>query len=418
MIGNRRLGTALPVLLIFALLAAGDLASGGIIVKYYVHDMFVLFDAMWRGSLGQTPHIDFHTPIGQAYYWPFRLLGAFGDHDALSIIHAHVLVGALLTAGMLATLQRRLSPALLMAAAFTLLALAMTPRDIDHGITGYSWLAPYNRWSWAILLLAALVAALPPQRERRWIDGIVLGVAIALLFYMKLTFFVAAVGLVVVGLVLRQLAWPTALIALAVCLACALGVEATWHNHAAYLADLRMAFHASAGAQNRLGLYKLLRTVRLGAGFGMLVVAILWLWRPMLSPWRWLILWWKPLLLSAAIIGAGLFVTIQNHPNFEFAHGVIAVLVAIELARRRDPERPMAWRKGALVALAALAMILPAMDAASIFAHAIESRGNHICPVPALAGTPGAALLEPASPSGICSVAKAAPSADIATFDY
>lgn len=430
-----RSGTAVPVLLLFGVLAVGNLASAGLIVKWFVHDIFVLFDAMWRASLGQTPHIDFHTPIGQAYYWPFRLLGAFGDHDALTVIHAHVLVGALLAAGILLTLQRRLSPPLLFAASLTLLALAMTPRDIDHGITGYSWLAPYNRWSWAILMLVAMIAALPPASRRFWADGIVLGLAIGLLFYVKLTFFVAALALLAGGLALRQLALRPILIAFGVGCAMALIVELSWHNNAAYLADIRMAFRAGLESDDRLGAYKLLRTARLGAVFGVGIVVLFWLRRPSLSPVRWLIFWWKPLLLSAWIIGVGLFVTVQNHPNLEFAHGVIALLVAAELTRRRTPEDlaylpPVidrhsggAWCRGTSIALISLALIFPILDAVAIFAHAVESRGVAICPVPALVHTQGGHLIAPINLMGGNCPDKAQalasePSTDIGRFDY
>lgn len=411
----------------FLLFAGVSLLSNGLIVKRTIHDIFVLFDSLWRSSQSEIPHLDFHSPIGQAYYWPFQLLGRFGDHDALTIVHANILVGAVMAVGLWFILPRRLSPGLLIVATVAILAMAMTPRDFDYWVTNYSYLAPYNRWSWAVLMLAAPIMLLPPSRERPWIDGVVLGLAIALLYYTKLNFLAAAIGMLVPALILRQMPWRQAAIALLTCALTALLVEAVWRNNAAYIADINMAARAALEEHNGLRIGKALRSLVPGGCFYALIVAMLWIRWPTLAIGRWLAIWWRPLLIGAGVVLLGVFVTVQDNPKYEFGHGVIALLIVAELARRRSDadlaglpalrggplfgERARPWL-GAIV----IAGMLPftAMDVVAIPAHAIESRSGRVCPLPALRGTQGARLLEPAewiaqAPGASCSDIQAPP---------
>lgn len=112
----------------FVVLAGILLSSRGIIVVDFLHDFFIVLDGSWRAAEGQIPHISFHTPIGQAYFWPFAVLARFGDIGVATLLRADVLVAAFVVAVSLVSLRRRLSPLFFGLAVFAMTTVAMQRR--------------------------------------------------------------------------------------------------------------------------------------------------------------------------------------------------------------------------------------------------------------------------------------------------
>ena len=400
-----------PMLALFALLSLVTASSRGLILRRYFHDAFFLFDSEWRAARGEVPHVDFHSPVGQAFYWPFRLLGLFGDHDALTVIHANILVGAILIAMMAATLLRRLSPILLAVTTIGVLALTMAPRDVDFWIINYSYLAPYNRWPWPMIVVVALITLLPPSRPRPVIDGIVLGLLLALFYYIKITFLVGAVIIVIAALLLRQLRPGVALVAVLAALATAGLVELIWHNNAGYIADLRMAL--AGPAENRsLRLHNLLTRSIAALCYLFVVIGIFFVNRTERSIGAWLRADGRSMFIAGGVILVGLSITIQNNPRLEYGHGFAAMIIALELVRRSRASAasraPMsAFSRRRTIALTAAGLLVPGLDVASMFTHAAESWTQRVCPMPVLAGTQGEYLLK--TPNTIAQIAPGKP---------
>lgn len=396
------------VLAVFLVLAAAVLASPGVIVTDYFDDMFVVMDLVWRSSLRQVPHIDFHSPIGQTFYWPFALASVFGEPSPLTLLHANLLMAFALLLFCMATLPDRLSRALYFLATASIIVTAIAPRDLDWGFNDYTHLAPYNRWGWSTIMLSAMLSVLPRRtpagKGDMLMDGAVLGLLLALLFYLKINFFVAAVALALVGLVLRQLAWRTLLASFGTLLAVAVISELAIGNNLAYLRDINSALSANVedlGSAKRLAQLRV--SVVVGALYALLIGGAFWVWRPTLKVGAWLSAWWRPLLLCASIILAGAVLGTQNHNEFELALYATAAIVAAELAHRKlsMPEDTLfpslaagrvslvlaGLRASGWMALLGAAAFMPLLDAVSVFAHSIEARSQSVCSLPGTEGT-------------------------------
>lgn len=401
-----------PILTFFLAMAAAIWSNRGVILTDYFDDMFVVLDLVWRSSLGQIPHVDFHSPIGQTFYWPFAIVAAFSEPSPLSLLYANLFLAAFLLLLSAATLASRLAPPLYFMAAASIIVTAIAPRDLDWSFNDYTHLAPYNRWGWSLTMLAAFISLVPRQRpnDRSWIDGIALGLILALLYYLKINFFFAAVGLAVIGVVLRQLSSSAVWAACATALALALALEVAFGNNLEYLRDISSALGANAedvGSTKRLAQLRV--SVAVGALYAATIAAVLWIWRPTTNIKAWLVFWWKPLLICAGTIGAGAVVGTQNHNEFELGLYIAATLIAVELGRRKLKDQaedlpglsskgggiPLGRRLKRLSWIPILLAVgfMPALDAVSVAAHAAESRSGRVCPIPGLRGTSGEALL-------------------------
>ena len=106
--------------------------------------------------------------------------------------------------------------------------------------TGISLSMHYNRWAWAVVFAPLLIAALPARRPGEVWDGVIVGLSMAVLALLKITFFVGFAPAVLVGLILRR-AWLTLIISvvagLAVCVAVTMAYGVSFWM--AYLNDLR-----------------------------------------------------------------------------------------------------------------------------------------------------------------------------------
>jgi hypothetical protein len=392
---------AAGTLLLFLCLAAATLLSQGVLIERFFHDIYVPIDTMWRAASGHVPHVDYHTPIGQAYAWPFRLLATVGEVSALTVLHANLLMAAILLLLSTIVLLPRLSPLLFFLAAAAVTAMAMAPRDYDHFWYIYSHLASYNRWGSAASALLAMLVLVPrtqsPGRSATIVDGVVLGLLGAFLFYLKVSFFAGAIGLVGLGLVTRQLQLRVAAVACGVAALAAGAVELAYGNNAAYLADLGMAAAVNReGALLRLLSLELVQNVVVGAGFfagGLLLLRIL---SPSAGLKGLVTTYGKEILLFVALIGAAIIIHSQNNYSREVPLLAIAFIILVALARRRSDASRVASKKGGRVAMALLLVLggtSTLFDSASIVVHSAATRGPDAMRLPALAGTPGEPLM-------------------------
>jgi hypothetical protein len=391
---------ALPVLI--------SLTNPGIILDIYTHDLAgFTFDAMWRVTHGQIPHTDFHSPVGQAFYWPFMAVGLFGPVTAKSVIAANALVALVAAAATGALLRNRASPLVLVAALLVVVGAAIAPRDIGHGPTIFSYLALYNRWGWALIAIVALAVFLPRRDEgadKRAVlradvtDGAILGMLGACLILLKVTYFAAALGLLGGAALLRTLNFRTALIAGAAFLVTLGLVELLFHDLAAYVEDLRMA----AAAQS-LDLVdrkkKLFGHLAEGLVVGAGIAALLAFARPPRTMLGYLRESWRTLAIGALIVGAGVLIATQNFQPTESTLFAVAVLVVIQRALFSAPSseaRPAPVHAAFVAAaLAVVSLFAPAIDIASVFTHRVMAESGAACRLIALRKGSGEDLMFP-----------------------
>jgi hypothetical protein len=376
----------LAILALFALLAGTLLSAKGLVIAITVHDAYVVMDATWRMALGEIAHQDFHSPIGQAFFWPLALLTRLGDVSAATIVHASILVGLVLLALGWIALPGRLSPFAMFAMMALVLTTALTPRDIGWGPTVIlSNLAPYNRWGWSFLLLAVSIALVPRRQPAALTDGLILGICCSVLLYLKISYGLAAAGLMMVGVLGRATRPRTLLTVVVVVLAVAALVEVVAHNNAQYLADLAAAGRANTGRM--VDLSKLQRHLAEGFVYWLLDCALLWCLQPTRSPIAFVRTWAYPLLATAVLTVGGALLVMQNHPFWECPLFLGGGILTWELGRRQTgrivipPERLVP-----LVAVVIIGAYPLVLDFTAIRLEARRSQNGWACRMEALAG--------------------------------
>ena len=355
----------------------------------YLGDLWTAFDAVQKTQQGLLSSIDYFSPIGPAQGWFYGASLWVYPASARTIVFANILVAALALLLTLVLLRNRSSPVTIALVGIIAVTTALTPRDIDLPGLQSSFLAPYNRWGWALLMPVAMRAAVPITKSD--VPGaVILGAAISLLLLLKVTYGVAALGILIVAVGLQVRQWKEGAIAFSSCAAILITVELlTAGQVRAYMNDLSAAALMSANGLRPAKLLYLLMSFAL-AGIGSLIMMLAALRRkgelPITAlrngPWRGAI-------IAAATGAAGLVVLMQNHYNNEATALLLMPLIVAEwsglLAR---PDEPGAlWDRGgewiALLLLVVLAR--PAVDAGMVLAQPLQLLRN--APLKAFAGT-------------------------------
>lgn len=190
--------------LVLAVQSAALLLKGGFHVAMHEGDTLHLLDMMMRMAEGQWPHLDFMTPIGVLAVAPMAALAALGVGAGQAILGAQVAVAVLLFPVVVRVAASRFPGA--WAHAFGIYTLVLVLALI-HGeeARASSISMHYNRWAWALAYVAIPLALLPPIGPARpRLDGVVIGLAMAGLALMKMTYFVALAGPVALAILLRR----------------------------------------------------------------------------------------------------------------------------------------------------------------------------------------------------------------------
>lgn len=208
-------------------------------------DLFQFFNWINAVDHGQVPSRDFHTPFGAlAHYllfWGYVLADGFGG--ALEM--ASVLALAILLPCGAVILANRTSLPVALAVATSAAALVVVPWNPGDGAWVISQQLFYNRWCWCALALLFLVFLPVKERGRATLEGMIIGVLLLFLFFLKLTYF--AVGTAFVGLFgLGLKRFPNAAaIGLGVLAATVAGVQVVLGSVDGYLADLWITIQAT-----------------------------------------------------------------------------------------------------------------------------------------------------------------------------
>ena len=194
----------------FLLFAALTAWPGVLMIDGHEGDTLHMMDILLRMDAGALPHRDFMTPIGILAFAPINLVMKLGPDIGQAFILGSILVSLLTLPMLWRALSSRLgSGAMAMLTGFYVIVLGMA---LVHGgstpTIGVSMY--YNRWAWALAYVAILLAVLPPlpgqTRPRPLLDGVLIGLCLAFLALLKITYFIAFAPALAVVLILHR-AW-------------------------------------------------------------------------------------------------------------------------------------------------------------------------------------------------------------------
>ncbi|MCK0138315.1 hypothetical protein [Aliiroseovarius sp. F47248L] len=179
------------------------LSKGGLFISKHEGDTLHLLQMLLRMGQGDWPHLDFVTPIGVLAFAPIAAFLEAGMGVGQAIHAGQLLVAAVLFLPTWWVARSRFDGgwAYLFAATILIFATALVYGEANDSV---SISMHYNRWAWALAFLAITTAILPghePPSQR--MDGAVIGLAVAAMAMIKITYFVAFFIPVLVGLFAR-----------------------------------------------------------------------------------------------------------------------------------------------------------------------------------------------------------------------
>ncbi|WP_126623147.1 glycosyltransferase family 87 protein [Oceaniglobus ichthyenteri] len=364
----------MAIFALIAVLGGLSLARGGLYMDRYEGDVLHLIEIVVRIAEGQRPHLDFMTPIGVLATWPIAVFVKAGFGIGVSIHLAQISVAVVLALPVFWAGWTRFSPgfAYIYALFCMVLALALVHGEADPNV---SMSMHYNRWAWAFSFVALALAFLPARgRETALIDGALIGVALAIVVLVKVTYIVALAPGIIVALLVRGAGrtLAVALVSGVVTLALVTLIMG-WQFWPAYVGDLIATATSEARAHPGRPLNKVL-TAPMFLGAHMLVLLCVVMLRQGGRPQQGLAL----LVLFPGLV----YITYQNFgndPQWLLLIGLMMLMV------RPAPGEQNAWgwdlRQGVtLAAVAMLALISPSFFnmGYSPFRHFTDDRAEYV----------------------------------------
>ena len=240
-----RFGGALVVVPLLALLSAALLLSDLVVINTYIVDYTLPLDTSLRWAYGQVPHLDYHTPIGAAYWLMQGLAVEVGGLGAKSPVIANFLAAVPLALCALLLARPRLSGGLVGLLLVAVVALVISPRSTGDLPGQISFLGAYNKValaSLAILLVALFVAPRTPRRGARLaVEAVAVAFLLTWMIYLKVSFAAIAVAGGAVALHYAPANRRLTLLAWALCAMAVAAVGLGSDLNRAYLADLAQA---------------------------------------------------------------------------------------------------------------------------------------------------------------------------------
>jgi hypothetical protein len=249
-----------------ALICGATALMGAVPTRLYGHDIFFLLDNGWRVINGQRPHLDYYSPWGPVTFLVTAAGLTISGYSVDGIGYGNALAAFLIGSWTFYVARNRLTPPFRLLLSFLLAVLVAAPYALGTSPFLSSHAMVYNRYGYALLGLIVLETFRSSGgngREAReeWIGGISTGVALCLTLFLKASFFLVAVAVVVIlSVFFRRLAIQRVAGLCLGGLCTALGMLAYLHFDApAMLSDLRMAAGARAESLDpRITLFNLM----------------------------------------------------------------------------------------------------------------------------------------------------------------
>ncbi|WP_289043691.1 hypothetical protein [uncultured Aliiroseovarius sp.] len=178
-------------------------AKGGLFISKHEGDTLHLLQMLLRMEGGDWPHLDFVTPIGIFAFAPIAafMKAGLGVGHAFHAGQIFVAIIFFPAAWWVARTRFEGVWAYLFGATILIFSVALVYGAGDDAV---STSMHYNRWAWAAAFLAISAAILPSQAARSARgDGLVIGLSMAVMAMIKVTYFAAFLVPIVVALLAR-----------------------------------------------------------------------------------------------------------------------------------------------------------------------------------------------------------------------
>ena len=188
-----------------ALMVAPLLLPQTLRVTGHEGDLLHVLDAVYRVAAGDRPHIDFMTPLGMLAFLPIDLFVAAGAGPGRAFLLAQAVATLVVLPAIWWTSVSRLEGAARYVFAFVVLLL-MTALVFGGAEPAVSVSMHYNRWAWALAFLVGALVMLRPRKgwDAAPVDGLILGLALTAMAFLKATFVAALLPFLVVALLLDR----------------------------------------------------------------------------------------------------------------------------------------------------------------------------------------------------------------------
>jgi hypothetical protein len=189
-------------LFFFASLLAIGLCTafvGAIPTRIYGVDIFLQLEDGWRLVNGQRPHVDFYSPWGAFTFMPVALGMILSNNSVNSVGYGSALFGLLVGLWSYRLTRDRMEGAPRLLVCFGMVGLVVAPFSIGKSPFLSSHAMFYNRYGYALLgliMLEGFQSAKDSGRDKEdLLGGFSSGAAIALLLFLKASYFLVAVVL-------------------------------------------------------------------------------------------------------------------------------------------------------------------------------------------------------------------------------
>lgn len=310
---------------------------GFTVLKIMTHDTFIFLDGAYRLSVGQIPHIDFHTPLGFLTYL-FPYLGLTLSTSFAGAMPCGVFLASIpLTLAIIHVLGSRYSLSSSLLALPFLLLLALVPMNVGEPPTNLTYAMFYNRLCWVALTTLFLFFVEPYNKTKLlgWLDVTAISGILLFLLYTKITYFVAGIlFLPILALGASYNRWMT-IKALVVIVMGILSIEIFFGLTQPYFQDILMTIQSSGAI--RKGLFKTLYVNNLLYLLGGLTtLLVFWVYNLRFSEWVYV----------GLVSGMGLAIINQNAQHYGIPCLLAIMMWAHEKSWRKsaNPSEEVQWR--------------------------------------------------------------------------
>ena len=217
------------------------LAPGVIYTNMMAHDNYIFIDGIYRVLVGDIPNLDFISGLGPLnFIGPASLAFLSDDPYTLFLVFNLLVLFLFLSVGAYLS-QTRLPRLPGICFQFYLAALVAAPVPMGFAGSNVTFAMYYNRIGWGgVTLLALLFLSKPdPGRWTHKIEGFFVGITLAFLLYIKITYFLIAVVLIIFLAVYRKLHRTSLLYSLGVLLVVGIVIELAYPGlNRSYLRDI------------------------------------------------------------------------------------------------------------------------------------------------------------------------------------
>jgi hypothetical protein len=185
-----------------ALVCAMAVYAGVPVLRGFEHDIFQVLGNAYRVCQGQVPHRDFSAAFGPLYFLIQAAGLTISGMRPVGIAYANALFGAVIAFWMYSTARGRTSGAAAVALSLYAVLLFTAPFSLGFTPVAFSFAMLCNRYCYAVLGIVLVECGLqvlrtPDEEATGASRGFPLGVAWALLVFLKISYGMAAVPVLV-----------------------------------------------------------------------------------------------------------------------------------------------------------------------------------------------------------------------------